>query len=88
MQQFRPICLLNFIYKLITEVLTIRLEKVVDRLISYHQSAFIKGRNIVDGIIALHEIMHGTWQRTVCANNFGENLKRVTGIINKEKTGT
>lgn len=32
-QQFRPICLLNCLYKLITKTLTIRLELVADKLI-------------------------------------------------------
>jgi hypothetical protein len=32
-QQFRPICLLNCIYKLITKTLTLRLEKIADKLI-------------------------------------------------------
>lgn len=41
-QQFRPICLLSCIYKLITKVLTIRLEPFVDILFSKHQNAFIK----------------------------------------------
>lgn len=41
-QQFRPMCLLCCIYKLITKVLTIRLEPFVDVLFSRHQNAFIK----------------------------------------------
>lgn len=41
-QQFHPICLLRCIYKLITKVLTIRLEPFVDILFSRHQNAFIK----------------------------------------------
>uniref|UniRef100_A0A452XZ84 Reverse transcriptase domain-containing protein n=1 Tax=Aegilops tauschii subsp. strangulata TaxID=200361 RepID=A0A452XZ84_AEGTS len=49
-QQFRPICLLRCIYKLITKVLTIRLEPYVDVLFSRHQNAFIKKRDIMDGI--------------------------------------
>ena len=32
-QQFMPICLLNCIYKLITKTLTLRLEKIADKLI-------------------------------------------------------
>jgi hypothetical protein len=31
--QLRPICLLNYIYKLVTKVLTLRLEPVVGRII-------------------------------------------------------
>jgi hypothetical protein len=43
-QQFRPICLLNCLYKWITKVLTIRLENLVDKLILNSQTAFIKGK--------------------------------------------
>jgi hypothetical protein len=39
-QQFRPICLLNYIYKWITMCLTIRLESVVGRIIHKSQIAF------------------------------------------------
>jgi hypothetical protein len=59
-QQFRPICLLNCIYKLITKTLTLRIEKVVDKLIHTNQTAFMKGRNIMNGIMILHEILHET----------------------------
>ena len=70
-QQYRPICLLNCIYKLITKILTLRLEKVADKLILNSQSAFMKGRNIMNGIMALHEILHETKRR----NEVGVILK-------------
>ena len=62
-QQFRPICLLNCLYKLITNILTLRLEKVAARLILTTQSAFVKNHNIMNGVLALHEILHETKRR-------------------------
>lgn len=59
-QQFRPICLLNCLYKLITKVLTIRIEPIAAQLIHPYQTAFMKGRNITSGIMCLHEILHET----------------------------
>ncbi|CAN6179481.1 unnamed protein product [Urochloa humidicola] len=59
-QQYRPICLLNCLYKWITKVLSIRLEMVNEKLILKNQSAFMKGRNIMNSILALHEILHET----------------------------
>jgi hypothetical protein len=61
--QLRPICLLNYIYKLVTKVLTLRLEPVVGRIIHVYQSSFIGGRNIMTKILALHEILHDTKKR-------------------------
>jgi hypothetical protein len=70
-QQFRPICLVNCLYKLITKTLTIRLETVADKLIPNTQIAFMKNRNIMSGIMCLHEIVHETKRR----NEIGVILK-------------
>ena len=57
-KQFRLICLLNVIYKIITKTLTVRLSKVVGRVVSSFQTAFIPGRNILEGVVILQEVMH------------------------------
>jgi hypothetical protein len=57
-KQFRPICLLNVSFKIFTRLLTRRLTGVANKLISPHQTAFIKGRYIVDGAVMLHEVVH------------------------------
>ena len=54
-QQFRPIYLLSCLYKLITKTLTLRLEIVAEKLMHSNQTAFMKGRNIMSGIMILHE---------------------------------
>jgi hypothetical protein len=59
-QQFRPICLLRCIYKLITMAMSLRLDPYASKLFSIHQNAFIKGQNIMDGVLFLHELMHHT----------------------------
>ena len=70
-QQYRPINLLNCLYKLITETLTLRVEKIAENLIHTNQSAFMKGRNIMSGSMILHEVLHETkWK-----NQFGIILK-------------
>lgn len=55
-QQFSPICLLNCLYKWITKTLALRLERVVDKLILQTQSAFMNGRNTMNGVMALREV--------------------------------
>jgi hypothetical protein len=57
-KQFRPICLLNVIYKIITKTLTLRLTAVIDKVISPFQIAFIPGRNILEGVVILQEVLH------------------------------
>jgi hypothetical protein len=55
---FRPVCLLNVCYKIITKVLTNRLARCITSVISELQYGFIKGRYIMDGVLSLHEIIH------------------------------
>ncbi|GAU34179.1 hypothetical protein TSUD_162800 [Trifolium subterraneum] len=54
---FRPISLLGCLYKLIAKVLTNRLANVMNSLIAGNQSAFIKGRNLVDGVVVVNEVV-------------------------------
>ncbi|KAJ0535080.1 putative RNA-directed DNA polymerase [Helianthus annuus] len=53
---FRPISLIGVINKVISKVLVNRLKKVVGGLISEEQSAFLAGRNIMDGPMVLNEV--------------------------------
>ncbi|MCH83058.1 LINE-1 reverse transcriptase like, partial [Trifolium medium] len=55
--EFRPISLLGSLYKLLAKVLANRLGKVMDSIIAKNQSAFIKGRSLVDGVVVLNEVV-------------------------------
>ena len=48
---------------MITKTLTLRFEKVADKLIHPTQTVFMKGRNIMNGIMVSHEILHETKRR-------------------------
>ncbi|XP_057803416.1 uncharacterized protein LOC131018725 [Salvia miltiorrhiza] len=52
---FRPISLISSLYKVIAKILTGRLKKVVDSIISENQSAFVSSRYILDGVVILNE---------------------------------
>ncbi|MCI15543.1 transposon TX1 putative protein, partial [Trifolium medium] len=45
------------VYKILAKVLATRLGQVMGKLISSNQSAFIKGRLLVDGVLALNEVV-------------------------------
>jgi hypothetical protein len=57
-KQYRPICLLNVDYKIFTKVLTNRLVPVAKKIIRKNQTGFIHGRNILEGMVVLHEVLH------------------------------
>lgn len=58
LKSFRPICLLNVCYKIITKVLTNRLAHCITLVNIDFQYGFIKDRYIMDGVVSLHEIIH------------------------------
>ena len=57
-QQYRPICVLNVSFKFSTKVGTNRLNKVAQTVVSPMQTAFMLGRNIIEGVVILHETIH------------------------------
>ena len=57
-QQYRPICLLNVSFKIFTKVATNRLSIVAQKIIRPTQTAFLLGRNIMEGAVILHEMIH------------------------------
>jgi hypothetical protein len=56
--QFRPISLTNFNYKIISKILSMRFKPLLHKIISPTQSAFLKGRSIHDNTVLAHEIFH------------------------------
>lgn len=57
LNDYRPISLVGCIYKIIAKLMAARLARVMETIISGTQNAFLKGRNILDGVVALNEIM-------------------------------
>jgi hypothetical protein len=57
-QQYRPIGVLNVSFKIFTKVGTNRLNLVAKKVVSPTQSAFMPGRNIMKGVVILHETIH------------------------------
>ena len=58
MKKFRPIALINCSFKILSKALNNRLISIIDKLISPNQTAFIKGRYILESVVAAHEIIH------------------------------
>jgi hypothetical protein len=54
---YRPICLIGSLYKILSKLLANRLKRVLGKLISKRQSAFLPQRQILDGVVVLNEII-------------------------------
>jgi hypothetical protein len=57
-QKFRPIALTNYSFKIFSKCATNRLRGISDALISQNQTAFLKGRYILESVVAAHEIIY------------------------------
>ena len=62
LKDFRPISLLGSTYKILVKVLTTRLQKILPSIISPSQSAFVKGRQILDGVLVANECIHSRYK--------------------------
>ena len=58
LKKFRPISLINCSFKIFFKLLNNRMVRVVDRLVASNQTAFIKGRFILESVVATHKIIH------------------------------
>jgi hypothetical protein len=57
LNDFRPISLVGSMYKILAKVLANRLHSIIGSVISDSQSAFVKGRQILDGILVANEVV-------------------------------
>ena len=57
-EQFRPLCLLNVSFKIFTKVGMNRLTWIAHSVVQPTQTAFMPGRQILEGVVVLHETLH------------------------------
>lgn len=66
MAEFRPISLCNVSYKIISKIFCSRLKKLLPKLISETQSAFVAKRLISDSILLAQEAFHALRTNPMC----------------------
>jgi hypothetical protein len=83
-RQFRPIALINVIFKFVAKAFAIRLAPLAHRTIDRSQSAFIRGRCLHEGVLALHEILHELRSRNLPAMVLKLDFEKAYDRVNWE----
>ncbi|RVW49313.1 Peptidyl-prolyl cis-trans isomerase FKBP20-1 [Vitis vinifera] len=87
-----PISLLGGLYKLLAKVLANRLKKVLDKVVSTNQNAFVKGRQILDASLIANEVIDFWYKRKekglICKLDIGKandsiNWKFLMKVLHK-----
>ncbi|XP_068497985.1 uncharacterized protein [Phaseolus vulgaris] len=55
--EFRPISLVGCMYKTISKALSLRLKKVIGKVIDVRQSTFLEGRGLLDNVLVANEVL-------------------------------
>nr|XP_025605294.1 uncharacterized protein LOC112696649 [Arachis hypogaea] len=58
LNELRPISCCNFIYKIISRIIVLRLKKWMEAIVSPTQSTFVGGRLIQDNVVIVQEVYH------------------------------
>ena len=65
LKNWRPISLLNTVYKIASGIIATRIKKHLDKIIHSDQTGFIKGRNISENIRTIYDIMQYTEEENI-----------------------
>ena len=68
MKCYRPISLLNIDYKIISKTITIRLGKVLPKIIGIDQTCSVKGRSIFDNLHLIRNVVDYVDQKNLAAS--------------------
>ena len=83
-KDLRPISLVGGLYKILTKVLANRIKRVMDKVISKSQNAFVEGQQILDTVLIANEIVDSTLRMKKCGLVYNLDIEKAYDRINWE----
>ena len=83
-KDLRPISLVGGLYKILTKVLANRIKRVMEKVISKSQNAFVEGRQILDIVLIANEIVDSTLRRKKCGLVYKLDIEKAYDSISWE----
>ena len=83
-KDLRPISLVGGLYKILFKVLANRIKRVMDKVISKSQNAFVEGRQILDAVLIAHELVDSSLRRNKCGLVCKLDIEKAYDSINWE----
>ena len=84
LDRFRPLAMINCSFKFFAKCATNRFGPVCNFLISPNQTAFLKGRFILESIVAAHEVVHEVATNKMSDFSFKLDYEKAYDMISRE----
>ncbi|GKV28626.1 hypothetical protein SLEP1_g37648 [Rubroshorea leprosula] len=81
LKDYRPISLIGCVYKLLAKVLANRLKSVMSEIVSETQSAFVRGRQLIDSVLVLNEVVDEIKNRKQLAFVFKADFEKAYDCV-------
>ena len=78
---FIPISLVGCSYKIISKLLSLKLKKVMSKIIDSRQSAFLAGREILDSVLVANEVLEEAKRKKKSCMFFKVDLEKAYDLV-------
>ncbi|GJX12723.1 putative RNA-directed DNA polymerase [Tanacetum coccineum] len=82
LSDYRPVSLIGCMYKVLSKLFASRLSQVIHKLISPNQTAFLKGRQILDGTLVANEIVNFAKNEGISLLHFKVDFEKAFDSVN------